>query len=178
VKGSCNFLELCDLVLLPATPCCHLSSMFCMTVSPMPYFLMAAAMPEYSTMSPVCCACGATVPYIPACWCGGLASLSSSYCGGMPAGGAWSVTPPPKVNRCSPLGNSSCTPPLGCPKCPATFGADALSPLSTSAQDRLSFLVEERLEFGGDVQPDGWHSPPTSQKPKIDLYNLHFCLAQ
>jgi hypothetical protein len=67
LEDSCNFLELCDLVLLPATPCCHLSSMFCVTVSPNPYFLMAAAVPEYGAEGAVCCAYGATVPCIPAC---------------------------------------------------------------------------------------------------------------
>ena len=153
------------LFFLHATPCCHRSSTLCVTVSPMPHFLMAAAMPEYSTVGAVFCACGGaglctTVPCIPACGCAGQASLSSPHCGGMPAGSAWSVPLPPYVNGFSPCCTSSCTPPLGRPNCPVTFGADALSSLSTSAQDRSLILVEDRLGFWGDVRPDGLCSPP------------------
>jgi len=55
------------LFLSTAIPCyCHLNSTFCVTVSPMPHFLMAAVIPEYSAMGAVCCAGGATVPCIPA----------------------------------------------------------------------------------------------------------------
>ena len=43
LQSSSNLLKLTDLGFLPPTPCCHNSSRICALVSPMPHFVMAAA---------------------------------------------------------------------------------------------------------------------------------------
>ena len=59
--------------------------------------------------------------------------------------------------------------------CFATFGADAPSPLSTSAQDRSSFSVDERLGLVGDMQPGGWRSPPNVNRfLKLDILDTPY----
>jgi hypothetical protein len=149
---------------------------------------MAAAIPEYgpSVVSSRACCGGATYPP-PGAGPVGVIALPSppspQWCE-IFAGGPGGGPSPPRLKVLAHPWRSNCTPSLWQPKCPATFGAEALLRSSFSLECSLFSAGAHRGGAGGSP-PTSWRSPPsammsllvTIMSPFLVLTNCAQCCA-